>query len=43
MCEALGKTPAELGELDPYDLAFLKAGVWWKLELDIKLAQAKIL
>jgi len=43
VCEALGKTPAELGELDPYDLAFLKAGVWWKLELDIKLAQAKIL
>jgi len=38
VCEILGKTPAELGEIDPYDLAFLKAGAWWKYLHEYELA-----
>jgi hypothetical protein len=32
VCKLLNKTPAELGEIDPYDVAFLKAGILWEMD-----------
>jgi len=33
VCELLGIPPSEIGEkIDPYDIAFLKAGLIWKRE-----------
>lgn len=32
VCELLGIPPSQLGEQDPYDIAFLKAGLMWKRE-----------
>jgi hypothetical protein len=32
VCELLGIPPSQVGEIDPYDIAFLKAGLIWKRE-----------
>jgi len=37
VCRILGKTPSEVGELDPYDIAFLKAGLLWEFDLISKM------
>jgi len=39
----LNKTPAEVGELDPYDVNFLKAGLTWEIEFAAKMGRGGML
>lgn len=32
LCRILGKTPSEVSKLDPIDIGFMKAGIFWELE-----------
>lgn len=42
VCKLLRRTPAELGELDPYDITFLKAGMLWEMKFKGEREQENI-
>jgi hypothetical protein len=39
VCKILHKTPAELGEIDEDQIAFIKAGIVWEFDLMSKIGQ----
>lgn len=42
VCKLLNRTPTEIKDIDPYDIAFLKAGMGWEMEFRGRRKQENI-
>jgi hypothetical protein len=42
VCRILGCVPSSLGEYDPYDINFLKAGLTWEIEQASKMGRGML-